>query len=60
MWGCLFEALCFDFLEQVKDSQPKCIGDDFQSIDRRVRIAILNPAEIRLIEAALLPKLHLA
>lgn len=45
---------------QLKESQPQRIGDDFQRIDRRISQSAFDAAEVRLIEAAPLSKLHLA
>jgi len=46
--------------KQLKHGQAKRIGNHFEGIDRGIRLSPLYPAQIRLVEAALLTKLDLA
>lgn len=47
-------------IEQIKGSHAQGVGNNPQSIVRRIGLSILYPAEIRLVEATLLPELDLA
>ena len=49
-----------NLIKEVKHCQPQCIGNDLYSINRRIRPPILNPAQVRLVEAAPFPELDLA
>jgi len=46
-------------IEQLEHGQPERIGDHLKGIDRRVGLSVLYPAQVGLIEAALLAKLDL-
>ncbi len=46
-------------IEQFEDRHAETVGNDFQGIDRRIGLTSLNPAQVGLIEAALLAKLNL-
>lgn len=46
-------------LEQLEDCQAQRVRDDLQGVQRRVRVAVLDAAQVGLIEAALLSKLNL-
>ena len=46
-------------LTKFEDSQPRSIGDNFHRVECRIRLSILNPTQIRLIEATALSKLDL-
>lgn len=53
-------ALCiFDSVEQLKHCQTKGICDDLNSVKRRIRLTILNPAQVGLIETTLFPEFNL-
>ena len=47
-------------IEQLEDRHAQPVGDDFDGIDRRVCLTILNSAQISLVEATLLAELYLA
>lgn len=47
-------------IKQLEHRHAKAVGNDFQSIDRRIGLTVLYPAQVGLIEAALLTKFDLA
>ncbi len=49
-----------DPFKQIEHRQPKCIGNNLDGIDRRIRPPILDPAQVRLVEATTFPEHDLA
>jgi hypothetical protein len=49
-----------DPVKQLKHRQSKCIGNDLNGIERGIGPAILNPTQVRLVEAAPFPEHDLA
>lgn len=54
-------TLCLlHLVEQLEHSQTKRVGYDFNGVQRRVGVPVLDPAQVGLIEATLFTELDLA
>jgi hypothetical protein len=57
---CVFEwFVCLDFVKKFKDRHAQRVGDHLHGVERRIGLAVLDTAEVGLIEAAHFPKLNL-
>lgn len=56
--GCLRH--CLNSIPQIVDREPQRVGDDLHGVEGWVGFAVFNTAQVRLVEAAALPKLRLA
>lgn len=52
--------MLLDPIKEIEDGQPKCVGNHLDGVQSRVRSAVLDAAQIGLVEAAALAELHLA
>lgn len=56
---CILGTVFFNLIEQLIDRYSKRVGDDFDGVKCRIGLTVLNPAEVSLIETALLAEHHL-